>query len=448
MSFHTDAICVLTCRPLPATEATLAVAAVPSTAGRQAAVVLVARAESALLRAGGRTVIGRTAEMLRRAGTPVDLVLLAPGLESLESRLESEIETWQTSCPLARVEAAGALLEADLTLLVEASVVYDKRLIELAASFQAPTRIVDSKSTDSKSTRKNDQQIGIGAYASAAVREQLEGGALDWSVPLGTGLEAADLDVESMPLYYRAIRRELRPFWLPIDDEGDLPFARKTLARAAGKGHMEWYVVLINRPVETFLSYYVGEWRVTPNQITAISNVTAYAATALLAIGWLWSALAFVVVTGILDGLDGRQARIQIKTSKVGEWEHVFDAISEVSWILALGWHMSSGLGESLYVGATAAWLAFYAADNYSYTFFRLRRGMMIDEVGPIDHAIRFVGSRRNTSFAYFAIALAIGYPREGYLVMIAFAGLTALAHWTRVAMLLSRPAPGDPASR
>jgi phosphatidylglycerophosphate synthase len=211
------------------------------------------------------------------------------------------------------------------------------------------------------------------------------------------------------------------------------------LAAAAGKGHMEWYVVAFNRPVEQWLSLHLAETRITPNQITFISNVTAYAATALLALGHLAAAFAFIVATGILDGLDGRQARIQIKTSKVGEWEHVFDALSELSWMVALGWFISAGFGEPLLAAATAAWIAFYAADNYSYTFFRLRRHMMIDEASPIDAAIRFVASRRNTSFAYFFIIAALGYPTQGFLAVVGFAGLTAAVHWIRVATLLSR---------
>lgn len=393
--------------------------------------ILVASRPSALLRAGGRTIAGRLAEMLRRAGRPAE-ALVCPA--DMAADAADEIASWLEPCRVITDGDAGAAELAALlddrggpVLLADASIVYDPRLVAAAADWDEPCALVDSGG-------EHPGFAGIAALAPEAASSPAA--LLDLR---GLAADLSPRDIDEMPRYSRAIRRALRPFWIPIDGRGDLPRARRTLARAAGKGHMEWYVVVLNRPVETFLSYFLAETPITPNQITFLSNVTAYAATALLALGRLWPALALVVVTGILDGLDGRQARIQIKTSKVGEWEHVFDALSEISWMLALGWHISNGFTEPLYLGGTLAWLAFYGLDNYSYTFFRIRRGMMIDEAGPIDAAIRFVGSRRNTSFAYFAVALALGYPARGFLVVVGLAGLTALAHWIRVATLLGR---------
>jgi phosphatidylglycerophosphate synthase len=380
-------------------------------------VIVVASRPEALARAGGRTILGRLAEMLRRAGRSPDGILAAP---ELAAAVADELATWpDIECPV--LEPAELGCGDDPILFFDGAVVYDGRLIDEAAGWRRPTALFDA-----------------GGFAGVALAPAGAAPSLDLE-RLSADPAIARRDIDEIPTYSRSLRRDLRPFALPIRGPDDIAAVRQTLAAAAGKGHMEWYVVAFNRPIEQWLSRHLAETRITPNQITFISNVTAYAATALLALGHLAAAFAFIVATGILDGLDGRQARIQIKTSKVGEWEHVFDALSELSWMVALGWYISAGFSEPLPAAATAAWIAFYAADNYSYTFFRLRRHMMIDEASPIDAAIRFVASRRNTSFAYFFIIAALGYPAGGFLAVVAFAGLSAAVHWVRVATLLSR---------
>lgn len=411
--------------------------------------IIVAPGAAALLSAGGRTILGRLAEMLRRAGCPPIAVVCA---DELVDGVGADVEGWTADCQiLPASDSAGlaALVEdaPELVVVADATVVYDGRLIEQVVGATAATALVDSAPPAPRDRGLIDGCTFAGL--AALDREQL-GKALVAGVPAleltalaaTPGVEPRDID--EMPRYSNSLRRSLRPFWIPIARKSDVRSARKALADAAGKGTMEWYVLLVNRPVERFLSYYLSEWRITPNQITFVGNIVAFSATALFFFGRLWPALALVFATAILDGLDGRQARIQIKTSRVGEIEHVFDAIAEVSWMVALAWFLSSNGAEPLYLYAAGAWTLFYAADNYAYTFYRVRRGIMIDQATLLDEAIRFVGSRRNTNFVTFAVAVALGYPAEGFLVVVGYNGLTALAHWIRVATLLSRPATGS----
>ena len=51
------------------------------------------------------------------------------------------------------------------------------------------------------------------------------------------------------------------------------------------------------------------------------------------------------LIVGVLDGLDGKQARVKVETSKAGKLEHWFDAFFENSWWIALACYLqSSGL--------------------------------------------------------------------------------------------------------
>src|SRR5690606_20972434 len=128
---------------------------------------------------------------------------------------------------------------------------YDGRLIDAAAGWDTPTALFDAGSFAGLAL--------VPATAAAA-------GALELERLVATpGITRQDID--EMSTYSRSLRRHLRPFALPIRGPGDVLAARRTLAAAAGKGHMEWYVVAFNRPIEQWLSFHLAETRLTPNQI-------------------------------------------------------------------------------------------------------------------------------------------------------------------------------------
>src|SRR4029077_1324546 len=56
-------------------------------------------------------------------------------------------------------------------------------------------------------------------------------------------------------------------------------------------------------------------------------------------LGWLWLATLLALFVAILDGVDGKLARVKVETTKFGEWEHYLDYSFEISWWLALGYY-------------------------------------------------------------------------------------------------------------
>ena len=58
-----------------------------------------------------------------------------------------------------------------------------------------------------------------------------------------------------------------------------------------------------------------------------MTNIVAWAATFLFATGRLGWGTILALAVGILDGLDGKQARVKIETTKAGKLEHWFDAL-------------------------------------------------------------------------------------------------------------------------
>ncbi len=64
--------------------------------------------------------------------------------------------------------------------------------------------------------------------------------------------------------------------------------------------------------------------------------------TALFATGHLLAGTLLALAVGVLDGLDGKQARVKVETTPLGKREHALDYVLELSWWTALAFHFQS----------------------------------------------------------------------------------------------------------
>lgn len=385
------------------------------------------RARTAFLHAGGRTIVGRIAEVLHRAGV-VPYVVCPADLMADAAAAVADVSTTVTVVGEHSEALRWRLVDAgnELVLLAEADAVYDERLLREAAGWKQPARLVESGSGMGLSVHLASERLSAGIDAPHEAGEPV--------------------DVSALPTYSLALRRRQPLFRVPVKGADDLGHARNVLARSASKGHQELLVYLLNRPAEVWLSRRIAESRITPNQLTALCNLLAFIATGLFATGQLWTGVVLALAVGIVDGLDGRQARIQVRTSKLGEIEHLLDKVYEISWTVALAWHFRATPWAFWLAGI---WFVAYMLDGASYTVFKARWKYMLDEASPFDRAVRFVASCRNSNVAILLVGLIAGRPGVAGVVIVVWSVVIAAAHllralwWTRRHPPGSRP--GDP---
>src|SRR5580765_187600 len=339
-----------------------------------------------------------------------------------------------------------------LLLVIPAGSVFDPRLLRAIVSQNAPTVLVDS---------------GVGRRIQALVasapdtaRGKLCGPAIlenDWASArsgsfeqvLRRGLEDHSLlalDVSAQPLYYVSMWRKLRPFWFPEPSLSNRKLAERVLLDSIQKGPPD-IPAWVHAPIETFIVSLLCKTPITPNQLTLFCNVVAWTVTILLVTGHLAWGLGLALIVGVLDGLDGKLARLKLETSKAGKLEHLFDALFENSWWLALAWHLSvsgklpnafSYLG--LLIGAEVT-NALARASIVRYY------GKSITELGPFDRIFRLVGGRRNIYVWILALGLILGTVAGAFKLIAWWEAVTAAVHVARVARALwtlrSRSAAG-----
>ena len=350
-------------------------------------------------------------------------------------RLEQIVDLWPSS--------SDAI---PLLLVIPAGSVFDPRLLRALVSQNAPTLLVDS---------------GVGPRIHALIdsapdtsRGKLCGPALleyDWASAqprkysgleegLRNGLEhdrLAALDVSAQPSYYVSTRRKLRPFWFPAPSLSNRESAKRALLDSIQKGPTDipaWF----HAPIETFLVSRLCKTPITPNQLTLFCNVVAWTVTVLLVTGHVAWGLGLALVVGVLDGLDGKLARVKLETSNAGKLEHFFDALFENSWWLALAWHLSvSGkLPDAFsYLGLLIGAEVLNALARASIVRYY---GKSISELGRFDRIFRLVGGRRNIYVWILALGLILGTVAGAFKLIAWWEAVTAAIQLARAAWALS----------
>ena len=322
---------------------------------------------------------------------------------------------------------------AQLLLVVRGDSVFDSRLLHLLATQSSPAVLVDS-AVPSKFQP-------LVASSPNTLRAKFCGAALlqrDWvstqSGPLGkainNGLEQnaiAAVDVSDQPSYSPALRRKLRPFWFPAPPPAHVKLAERILLNSVQKGTQD-FPARIQAPIETFLISKLCKTAITPNQLTVSWIALAFGTAILFVTGHLIGGILLALIIGILDGLDGKQARIKVETSKTGKIEHWFDSFFEIVWPTALAYHfyVSGQLPNAFFY--LALLIVAEALDGIGKLGVYLPAEKSL--VGPdlLDRIVRLIGGRRNIYVWVLVACVVLGTPEKALIVMAFWEVATAAA--------------------
>jgi len=219
--------------------------------------------------------------------------------------------------------------------------------------------------------------------------------------------------------------------WADIDTKQDLHRAKWLIVEDSQKkrGASDFVAHYFNRPIENAVLYYISDWLfITPNRLTIATNVLAWFVTYLFFSGYLGLGALLTFVVGVMDGLDGKLARIRGCSTKLGLMEHPFDMLYEFSWLLALALFLSptEGLLPLMLVSLSITFIAFY---RFCYDQFSRATGISLDVSGRFERAFRRVAGRRNIYNVYILIGVLLGVPLYALMGIMVHSALTATAY-------------------
>jgi phosphatidylglycerophosphate synthase len=285
------------------------------------------------------------------------------------------------------VAAPSALAEE--VLWVEGDAVFDPRLYRAAWEAETGMQVTDG------------EPIGLAKLTAGAARARLAAPADGWA----DGLR--DLEVASVDTYVPEMRRRLRPYWVRLATPADRRQAERLVLDAAQKGNLDFPARVLHPWPENALATALVHAPLTPNHVTVISAVVGFAATFVLFEGRYLAGFVLALVANVLDGVDGKLARITLRQSEGGDrLDHALDIGFEFSWYLALGWSLSRaapGLAP-LWVGIGI--LVTMVACRVTSGTYQLLSGRSIHDHLAFDRAFRVVAGRRNN----YVLLLLVGH--------------------------------------
>lgn len=220
-------------------------------------------------------------------------------------------------------------------------------------------------------------------------------------------------------------------FWVDVDTKDDFQRAKRLIVETSQKrrGASDFVAHYFNRPIENTILYYISEWKfITPNRLTIATNILAWFITYLFFSGWLGLGSLLTFVVGIIDGLDGKIARIRGCSTKLGLMEHPFDMLYEFSWLLALALFLSQseGLLPLIFASFSITFIAFY---RFCYDQFSRATGISLDVYERFERAFRRIAGRRNIYNVYILMSVLLGAPLYSLLAIMVHSALTAAVY-------------------
>jgi CDP-L-myo-inositol myo-inositolphosphotransferase len=142
---------------------------------------------------------------------------------------------------------------------------------------------------------------------------------------------------DEIPIYKSDMRRNVPLSVYEFQHYDDFKSVKKLLVKKTQKGTLDFIAWYFNRYFENFFVYVLADSKITANQITIIVNIFGFFALFLFLVQYWWIGLILLVLINILDGVDGKLARLRMKESKVGHIEHSFDQLYEQAIYVGIG---------------------------------------------------------------------------------------------------------------
>jgi phosphatidylglycerophosphate synthase len=231
--------------------------------------------------------------------------------------------------------------------------------------------------------------------------------------------------------YIVSMRRRVRPLCFSASPEQSRRVAERIILDSAQNGTLD-LPAYIHAPIETAIISLLCKTRITPNQITIAGFIIGYSATAAFALGRVGLGIIAALIFGIVDGLDGKQARVKIETTERGKWEHHLDYFIENSWWAAIALHLwrSGQFPNAFYF--LALLVGSRLLHEFAKRWAKMANGRLLDDVAPFDRAFRLIAARRNVYVWILACGFLLDAFPQSYAVICGWAAVSAAVHLMR----------------
>ncbi len=315
--------------------------------------------------------------------------------------------------------------------LWEARAELDQCFIAVTANF-----LVDQRLLAWLASQPDDAMLVVREGDENGPAARLSKAALENPGPQATTLRM--VAVTSLPSYWEAMHGEIPLHLHRVANAADAEAGWRILLDHIQRRAQELPSRCFDPIFENLIVRRLAGTSITANQVTMFTTMLGFAVAALFYTGWLRVGVMLGIVVEVLDGVDGKLARITRTTSRAGEYEHILDFFYENSWYLALGLYFSRA-GFPHAMTAALLMVVFDLIDTLVYAAVDVRWGRSLDNLSPFLTRFRLIGGRRNIYGWMFLIGFFVGFPGYTFYAATLWAGITAAIHTASMIKMASR---------
>jgi phosphatidylglycerophosphate synthase len=247
------------------------------------------------------------------------------------------------------------------------------------------------------------------------------------------------VDAAEEDAYIVTLRRHVRPLCFRAPQKQERRLTERFILDSAQKGTLD-FPAYIHAPIETALISLLCKTPITPNQITIAGLIVGCGATVAFVTGRIGTGILLALIFGIVDGLDGKQARVKIETTHRGKWEHHFDYVIENSWWVAIAFYLwrSGQFPNAFYF--LALLIASHLLDESAKHWAKMVTGRLLDDLAPCDRAFRLIAARRNIYVWILACGFLLNAFPQSYAIICGWATVSAVVHLVRSIWICNAP--------
>ena len=231
--------------------------------------------------------------------------------------------------------------------------------------------------------------------------------------------------------YDTEVRGEVEPYCLGINNPGKLNQGWEILIRRSQKRPGDFIEKYVHPDIQNWMVKRICDTSITPNQISFIVIACAVAGAILFYHGLFLIAWVFAFSATVLDGVDGKLARVKLMTSKFGKFEHVFDYFGENAWYLCLARNLALTSGPSAWLCGIAI-SACDTVDRIIAALFEKRMKITLDEYSLFDRDFRLIGGRKTIYLFFLLVGFFSDSLYSALKISLAWASFTVFIHATR----------------
>ena len=402
----------------------------PTASGHPLTVVIDACNPSSFRKLWGMTLLERNLRLVERLGASNIHVLVLPNDEK-QARKRRFPATTRPEFHVISGKAFDTIWQIiDLSkgpvLAIEGMGLYDRRIIALLWQTAAPA----------VGTHRGQTLAALSVIVPQSFKADRKN-CTSWQEFSEHCLQHPDstkIDLDSVENRVSLLRKSIRPKVFRISDTETLRKADRYLRDLAGKGINDFMGEFVHPPIEFFLTRIASYTPVTPNQISYFVLLLSLAGLYYFGTGQYWIGIAVNLFRGVIDGVDGKLARLTMRESENGNvLDHGTDTAYLPLLFLALGYSLSgenflSGTAITVYVLQICYWF-----NRVFSSWFRTFLGADESEFRPLDRQVRRFQPKRNNFILIMIIALLFETPEAG---LYGITGLTVFFMLYRVGRL------------